>query len=177
MNLRTIERDLILRLHGFAERNGVKAIRLDAVGYGEAVAEAMKRDDRIDNYVFVPIKGSYAPRDRAAHLNARAEQYDNLRIGMGQGRIDLDRLDEKVRDQLLAIKGFLTDKGAIKIESKQDMRARGVKSPDELDAIVYAAANFDYLFEPEKPKNTKIYQDADDFLGQNNSVLELMAHF
>ena len=169
--------DSIDRIFSFAERNGVKEIRIDAVGYGEAVAEAMKRDDRIANYVFVPIKGSYAPRDRAAHLNARAEQYDNLRIGMGQGRIDLDRLDEKVRDQLLAIKGFLTDKGAIKIESKQDMRARGVKSPDELDAIVYAAANFDYLFEPEKPKNTKIYQDADDFLGQNNSVLELMAHF
>ena len=169
--------DSIDRIFSFAERNGVKEIRIDAVGYGEAVAEAMKRDDRIANYVFVPIKGSYAPRDRAAHLNARAEQYDNLRIGMGQGRIDLDRLDEKVRDQLLAIKGFLTDKGAIKIESKQDMRARGVKSPDELDAIVYAAADFDYLFKPETPKNTKIYQDADDFLGQNNSVLELMAHF
>jgi len=160
-----------------AKRFGVKQIRLDAVGYGEAVSQQMQHDPRLADYIFIPVKGSYAARDSAAHKNARAEQFDNLRLLMAQGKIDLDRTDQKVSDQLLGIKGFLTDKGQIQIESKPDMRARGVKSPDELDAIVYSAADFDYLFNKPLPTGTKIYEDLDSVLGGNFSVLDLMGSF
>ena len=165
------------RIFDLAKRNGVTEIRLDAVGYGEAVAEQMRRDPRLEGYTLMAIKGSYAPRDRAAHLNARAEQYDNLRKLMYMGKIDLDRSDEKISKQLLAIKGFLTPKGQIQIESKEDMRARGVKSPDELDAVVYAAADFDYLLNTSLPTGTKVYQELDEILSGTNDILDLISQF
>jgi hypothetical protein len=160
-----------------AKRHGVREIRLDSVGYGEAVSQQMQHDKRLADYVFIPVKGSYAARDRAAHKNARAEQFDNLRLQMSQGKIDLDRTDEKLFDQLLGIKGFINAVGQIQIESKEDMRARGVKSPDELDAVVYACADFDYLFNKPLPTGTKIYEDLDSILGGNNAILDLMGSF
>jgi hypothetical protein len=36
-------------------------------------------------------------------------------------------------------------KGAIQIESKDDMRSRGVKSPDSLDALTYATADLSHI--------------------------------
>ena len=172
--------DIVLsidRIFDLAKRYGIKEIRLDAVGYGEAVAEQMRRDERLIDYRFVAIKGSYAAKDKAAHLNACAEQYDNLRKLMLQGKIDLDRFDTKVKDQLLAIKGLLTTKGQIQIESKESMRERGIKSPDELDAIVYSAADFDYLFHTGLPTGTKVFQELDDILGDSSGILELMTQF
>ena len=96
---------------------------------------------------------------------------------MLQGKIDLDRFDTKVKDQLLAIKGLLTTKGQIQIESKESMRERGIKSPDELDAIVYSAADFDYLFHTGLPTGTKVFQELDDILGDSSGILELMTQF
>lgn len=167
------------RVFDLAERNGVHEIRLDAVGYGEAVAEYMKKDTRLAelNITLVPVKGSYAARDKGAHMNARAEQYDNLRLRMKQGKIDLDRFDEKIKTQLLAIKSVPTKTGAIQIESKADMKARGSKSPDELDAVVYAVADFDYLKEEKFPTGTKIYEDASDIIGDTGTVLDMLNQF
>ena len=123
------------------------------------------------------IKGPYAPKDKAAHLNARAEQYDNFRKMMHRGQIDLDREDAAVAKQLLAIKGSLTPKSQIQIESKADMRARGVKSPDELDAMIYSAADFSYLVDDQLPTGTKVYQELDDILAGFDSVLDLLTQF
>ena len=165
------------RIYDLSVRNGIKELRIDAVGYGEAVVQQMTKDERFAGYTIISVKGSYSPRDKAAHLNARAEQYDNLRKLMLQGKVDLDRTNTKVNDQLLAIKGFLTPRGQIQIESKEDMRARGVKSPDELDSIVYAAADFAYLLNPGLPTGTKVYQELDDILDGSDGILELMSQF
>ena len=57
------------------------------------------------------------------------------------------------------------------------MRERGIKSPDELDAIVYSAADFDYLFHTGLPTGTKVFQELDDILGDSSGILELMTQF
>ena len=165
------------RIHALSLQNGITELRIDAVGYGEAVVQQIMKDERFVGYTIISVKGSYSAQDKAAHLNARAEQYDNLRKKMLQGKIDLDRTDTKVSDQLLAIKGFLTARSQIQIESKEDMRARGVKSPDELDAIVYAAADFSHLFKDTLPTGTKVFQELDDILAGSDGVLDLMLQF
>lgn len=167
------------RVFELAERHGVKEIRVDAVGYGEAVAEYMKKHEKRAELeiLLVPIKGSFAPRDKAAHLNARVEQYDHLRLEMKMGRIDLDRADDKVKEQLLAIKSLPTPTGAIKLESKAEMRARGSHSPDELDAIVYSVADFEYLKDSQYPTGTKIFQETSDILDGTGTVLDLLDQF
>ncbi len=60
-----------------------------------------------------------------------------------------------------------TPKGAILIESKDDMRSRGVKSPDSLDAAVYACADLSSLL--NNPWGDK---KPGDIVGMDYSMLE-----
>jgi hypothetical protein len=53
----------------------------------------------------------------------------------------MDPDDSVLLEEILMIQYKFTPKGAILIESKDDMRSRGVKSPDSLDAAVYACAD------------------------------------
>jgi hypothetical protein len=64
---------------------------------------------------------------------------------MIMGRIDLDLADKDLLDEMMAIKYKFSAKGSIQIESKDDMRARGMKSPDRLDAAMYAGLDMSKL--------------------------------
>lgn len=123
-------------------------VRIDGSGFGSGVVDRVLSNPESSNFVVIKVMGANKAADPIQHLNARAEQYDFLRKQMLKGEVDLDRDDEAIRRQLLSIKYFLTNRSAIQIESKKDMRSRGVKSPDELDAVVYAAADFSYLTNP-----------------------------
>jgi hypothetical protein len=89
--------------------------------------------------------GSGRSPDTLRWLNARALYFDQLRQQMAEGSLDIDFDDEKLLDEMLMIKYKFSPKGAIQIESKDDMRSRGIKSPDNLDAAVYAAADISNL--------------------------------
>lgn len=109
------------------------------------------------------MMGGDAANDPNAHRNKRAENYDNLRMMMELGEIDLDPLDTKVEEELLGVRVLYTERGSIKLEAKDDIRKRGGKSPDNVDAIVYATADLSYLFEEQEAKNEA--QDPADYLG------------
>jgi hypothetical protein len=89
--------------------------------------------------------GSAASPDNTRWLNARAFNYDHLREAMLDSRIDIDPDDKVLLEELLMIQYKFSLKGAIQIESKDDMKSRGVKSPDSLDALVYATADLDHI--------------------------------
>jgi hypothetical protein len=57
-----------------------------------------------------------------------------------QGEIDIDPDDDKLAAQLGSIKWGIDSRGRIKIESKDDMRKRGLPSPDRADAMAIAFA-------------------------------------
>jgi hypothetical protein len=54
------------------------------------------------------------------------------------GEIDMDELDDKLAAQLGSLKWTLDSRGRIKIESKDDMRKRGMPSPDRADTTAMA---------------------------------------
>jgi hypothetical protein len=56
-----------------------------------------------------------------------------LRERFEQGEIDIDPDDDKLAAQLGSIKWGIDSRGRIKIESKDDMRKRGLPSPDRAD--------------------------------------------
>jgi hypothetical protein len=62
----------------------------------------------------------------------------NLRELFENGEIDIDQLDDALAAQLGSLKWTLDSRGRIKIESKDDMRKRGMPSPDRADAIAQA---------------------------------------
>ena len=58
---------------------------------------------------------------------------------MASGHIDIEAVDTKLQDELGIIEyKFNLQRGALQIESKDDLRRRGVKSPDYADALMYA---------------------------------------
>jgi len=67
------------------------------------------------------------------YANRRAELYGNLRAAL-QGRFSLPDSDSLQAD-LVSVGYKYTSEGKLLLESKQDMRRRGVPSPDEADAV------------------------------------------
>ena len=58
---------------------------------------------------------------------------------MFAGEMDLDGQDADLFDELRTVVYEFNDNGIRKIESKDSMKKRGVKSPDRADALWYAA--------------------------------------
>jgi hypothetical protein len=128
------------RIHRLAIDHGVSEVRIDGAGLGGPIVDIVAGLAG-SKYVVISMLGSAASPDKTRWLNARAANYDNLKEGLSAGKIDIDPDDKVLLEELLMIQYKFTPKGAIQIESKDDMRSRGVKSPDSLDALVYATAD------------------------------------
>jgi hypothetical protein len=86
----------------------------------------------------VPVaayNGGEAPYDKERFVNARAEDYWNLREIFAGGEVDVDELDDVLAAQLGSIKWTIGSRGRTKIESKDDMRKQGLSSPDRADTL------------------------------------------
>jgi hypothetical protein len=89
------------------------------------------------------LKGGTAPIDKERFVNKRAEWFWTLRERFENGEIDIDSDDDVLAAQLGSIKWKLTSRGQIQIESKDDMRKRGLPSPDRADALAFVFAYVD----------------------------------
>ena len=132
------------RIHNLAVEHGVTQVRIDAAGLGGPIVDQVVALAQ-DRYIVISMLGSAASPDNTRWLNARAHNYDTLREAMLDGKIDIDPDDKILIDEMLMIQYKFSAKGAIQMESKDDMRSRGVKSPDSLDALVYAVADLDHI--------------------------------
>ncbi len=132
------------RIHRIAIDNGCKEVRVDGAGLGGPIIDILANLAG-SSYTVISMLGSAASPDNTRWHNARAYNFDSLREQMMAGEIDLDPDDKALLDELLMIQYKFSPKGAIQIESKDDMRSRGIKSPDSLDALVYSTVNLDHL--------------------------------
>jgi hypothetical protein len=113
----------------------VRAI-VDVPGVGGGVVDRLAELD----LPVMPYNGGEAPIDKERIVNARAEDYWTLRERFEQGEVDIDPDDDKLAAQLGSIKWGIDSRGRIKIESKDDMRKRGLPPPDRADAMAIAFA-------------------------------------
>jgi len=153
------------RIHDQAMKLMASEVRIDTTGVGgpilDRVAE-IRNEDNAD-YVLVAMVGSEKSPDRTQHHNARAWWYDRFRYGLQGEHLDLDPLDEKLTDELMGIEyKFAAASNGLLIESKDDMRRRGLKSPDFADAAIYAAADMEYLDGPKPGKTSISVEDIED---------------
>jgi hypothetical protein len=128
------------RIHQTAIDVGAREVRIDGAGLGGPIVDIVVNLAQ-NKYMVISMMGSAASPDNNRWHNARASNYDNLREMMLDSKLDLDPDDKMLLDEMLMIQYKFTNKGAILMESKDDMRSRGVKSPDRLDALVYATAD------------------------------------
>jgi hypothetical protein len=138
------------RIHAHALAMGAKIVKVDASGLGSGVIDGLAMLNR-GQYRVVEIFGGAASSDPRAWINARAEQYFELKRRFFAGIIDVDPKDVALLDDLRGIIFEFNDKGSRKIESKDSIKRKGGKSPDIADTAWYAAMNVDHLISGPQP--------------------------
>lgn len=107
---------------------------VDTIGVGAGVFDRLREQ----GLEAVPFQGSEKARRPDRFANCRAESYWRLRELFRAGAVDIDPADEELAAQLLSIRWFVNSRGRTQIESKDDMRKRGLPSPDRADALAMA---------------------------------------
>jgi hypothetical protein len=111
-------------------------IRVDGVGVGGGVVDQLVEA----GHDVSDMQAGAAALDSEHYLNARAEWYWALRQRFEAGDMDIDEADDQLAAQLGAMKYRYTARGQVQIESKDEMRKRGLPSPDRADAVMLTAA-------------------------------------
>lgn len=128
------------KVHELALENAVSEVRIDGAGIGGPIADSI-REMAGSAYEVIEILGGDASPDNKRWYNFRAWSFWTLQDRLAKNLIDIDVRDEDLSDQLLGMEQKKRTHGndSLLIESKEDMRKRGVHSPDHADAANYAS--------------------------------------
>lgn len=119
-------------------RGQLERVNVDTVGIGYYLAQHLRDLD----FPVYDINVGEAPDDKEKYSNLKAELYWGLRQRFQAG--DMSGLDDETAiAQLAGIRYKHNARGQVMIESKDDARKRGVKSPDRAEAIMLAFAGRD----------------------------------
>lgn len=116
-------------------RDVLAAVNVDSAGIGYYFAKHLKDVGFRVNLINV----GEAPNDTEKFVNLKAEHYWGLRMRFESGAVFGD-LGQKAVAQLASIRYKHNARGQIVIESKDEMRKRGVKSPDHAESVMLAFA-------------------------------------
>lgn len=152
-------------VHNAAIDFGASEVRYDLQGIGQGFEELLFQLEPRP-YKMIGLSGSSASPDRRQWYNARAYWWDRVRRQLREGTLDVDPLDENLNDELVMVEYKFAPSGGLLLESKDEMRKRGVKSPDFADAFVYASVDLDDMLNPE-PKKQTTYEDAETVMGDD----------
>ena len=107
---------------------------IDEVGVGAGVVDRLRELGHSVRGVNVANKA----RQEKTYMNLRAEGYWTLAERFNSGRISIPS-DNQLVGELAAMRyGYDNQTNRLKIESKDDMRKRGLQSPDIADALMLA---------------------------------------
>lgn len=140
---------IVLELHSFSDADPrgkvvqilgrlratgrLQTVLIDSVGIGYNFAQHIA-DQGFTVYLF---NAGHRAVDNERFANSKAETYWSLREWMQRGAISgLNDLETEA--QLSSIRYHTTPSGQTAIESKEDARKRGVRSPDRAEAMVLA---------------------------------------
>ncbi len=118
------------------------AVFVDVIGLGAGVYDALveKWGERI-----IPVSSSEAADDHIKYANKRCEMWCSMREWLMDKPVALPKHDELTVD-LTAPQYSFNSSGQRVLEKKEDMKKRGVKSPDIGDALAMTfAENIDYF--------------------------------
>jgi hypothetical protein len=160
-------------VHQHAIDLGADQVRIDSLGIGGAVVDfLMDNDEFTPHYTVIEMNANAQSPDRKKWHNARAYWWDKFRQYLRESNLDLDNEDEKherLEDELLSVEyKFNAQSGGLLVESKDDMRKRGMKSPDFADAAIYAGADLTFLLDDPLAGHTsgdKVRQSPEDIIG------------
>src|SRR6185503_11406102 len=122
------------------------AFVVDGDGIGAGVFDYIKHRGYDRKTLLVEFHGGATPHDPQKYFNKRAEVWGEMRDWLK----DADVPDDPELDtQLTSVEYGFSPKGAIQLEKKEDMKKRGLSSPDRADML---AMTFGVKVAPPKPK-------------------------
>lgn len=114
-----------------------RAVFVDVVGIGAGVVDRLRQlgySDRV-----VAVNAGESPLDNEHYVNKRAEMWDSMRTWLREiGCLDPD--DRDLAAELMAPEYGYDARERIQLERKEDMKKRGLSSPDEADALALTFA-------------------------------------
>jgi hypothetical protein len=113
-----------------SKESGAEFVAVDDTGVGGGVTDMLREQ----GMSVVPVNFGSAAENPERFANLKAEIFWNLREDFEKKNISIPD-DPVLMNQLASIKYGLTSKGQIKIESKDDAKKRGLRSPDRADAL------------------------------------------
>lgn len=133
------------------------SINVDVIGIGAGVVDRLKE-------LNLPVYGCNVAESAAVNADADQQQYSRLRDELWfKGRQWLEALDCKLLDdddligEMTTPKYAILSNGLIKVESKKELKDRGVKSPNLADAWLLTFASDG----AEQPWDEDDYEDDD----------------
>ncbi len=121
------------RTQAILERDRWRPIQVDVVGIGAGVVRPLANQ----GFKVTPFNGGEAAVDNARFVNRNAEAWWSFREGLEAGLIDLDEDDLVLASQLQSRRWKLdSSQRRIRLETKEEMRRRGLPSPDRADAAI-----------------------------------------
>ena len=111
-------------------------ILVDSIGLGAGVVDRLRELD-------VPVRGinvAESPSMRGTYINLRAELWFKMKAFLEARDCKIPK-DESLFAELVSPRYSFNSSGKLKIESKEDMRKRGLPSPDKADAVILTLAS------------------------------------
>ena len=106
-------------------------IFVDSIGVGGGVADRLREL----GYAAIDVAVSERATNHKKYLNRRAELYARFKewLQAGKGRLPDD---PELIAEATSVKYSFDSAGRLKIEKKEDLKKRGLPSPDKLDSVV-----------------------------------------
>ena len=137
-------------VHKEKNYGGRVRVKVDSIGLGWGVVSTLRTwgSEQLHNAEIIAVNVSEKARESTRFTNQRAEMWWNGRTLLqptpdGSQTIRVDA-DQRTLAQLSGPMYASDSSGRIKIESKADIKRRGISSPDRAEAILLA------LYEPKK---------------------------
>ncbi len=133
-NRSTMEAVNLVIQEAISEGAKLQQVTTDDTGVGGGVTDRLREL----NYPVIPVNFSQKPSDPMHFRSIRDEMYWHLRELFRSDEIEIPP-NENLMAQLSAIKYKVNPKrGYIEIETKEEMKKRGLDSPDEVDSLAIA---------------------------------------
>jgi len=128
---------------------------IDIIGLGAGVYDRLKEQR-------LPV-AAHQGSQRAARpdkfKNRRSEVWWTFRVMMEEELIDLDPEDDILAAQLGSVKWGVDSSGRIYVETREDIRERGLPSPDRADAAILATVAPAAMPDPNMMANLTVTKD------------------
>jgi hypothetical protein len=117
-----------------ADKYKPEAIFIDGGGVGGGVVDQLKQM----KYKVIEVQAGSSPDDKNKYLNKRVEIWDRAREWLGVGSIPKD--EYLFKDATGARYSYSIGSNKLQLERKDEMKRRGLASPDRFEALVQTFA-------------------------------------